>query len=141
MAKGFRAHVYTTDTYGRLVSVVTTADGINVNVWLARHGFANDKYLTQFRHENPGLATELDAAFAAAKAEGAGLWTACAPRLQEHTSAPARRGCDPAYPTVCIPSPPPDLNCKDIRFRRFTVLPPDPHHFDADGDGIGCESG
>ena len=47
--------------------------------------------------------------------------------------------CDPAYPTVCIPSPPPDLDCKDIPFRRFTVLPPDPHRFDGDHDGIGCE--
>ncbi|MDP9250660.1 MAG: hypothetical protein M3O78_04755 [Chloroflexota bacterium] len=49
-------------------------------------------------------------------------------------------GCDPAYPTVCIPPPPPDLDCADIPYRRFTVLPPDPHHFDGDHDGIGCES-
>jgi len=49
-------------------------------------------------------------------------------------------GCDPAYPTVCIPPPPPDLDCNDIPFRRFTVLPPDPHRFDGDHDGIGCES-
>jgi hypothetical protein len=48
--------------------------------------------------------------------------------------------CDPAYPSVCIPPPPPDLDCADIPFRRFTVLPPDPHHFDGDGDGNGCES-
>ena len=47
--------------------------------------------------------------------------------------------CDPAYPTVCIPPPPPDLDCGEITFRRFTVLPPDPHHFDGDGNGIGCE--
>jgi hypothetical protein len=47
--------------------------------------------------------------------------------------------CDPAYPSVCIPPPPPDLDCADITFRRFTVLPPDPHHFDGDGNGIGCE--
>ena len=49
--------------------------------------------------------------------------------------------CDPAYPSVCIPSPPPDLNCGDIEFRRFEVLEPDPHRFDGDKDGIGCESG
>ena len=49
-------------------------------------------------------------------------------------------GCDPAYPTVCIPPPPPDLDCKDITFRRFTVLPPDPHRFDGDHDGVSCES-
>jgi len=53
---------------------------------------------------------------------------------------PSGTGCDPAYPTVCIPSPPPDLDCKDIPYRRFTVLPPDPHRFDGDHDGVGCES-
>jgi len=52
----------------------------------------------------------------------------------------ARGNCDPSYPTVCIPPPPPDLDCKDIPYRNFVVLPPDPHHFDGDGDGIGCET-
>lgn len=47
--------------------------------------------------------------------------------------------CDPAYPDVCIPSPPPDLDCKDIPYRKFRVLPPDPHNFDGDGNGLGCE--
>ena len=47
--------------------------------------------------------------------------------------------CDPAYPNDCIPSPPPVLNCDDIEERRFVVVPPDPHGFDGDGDGIGCE--
>jgi len=46
---------------------------------------------------------------------------------------------DPSYPDVWIPSPPPDLDCKDIPYRNFRVLPPDPHRFDGDGDGIGCE--
>ncbi len=48
--------------------------------------------------------------------------------------------CDPSYPGVCIPPAPPDLDCGDVTFKRFQVLPPDPHHFDRDGDGIGCES-
>ena len=49
--------------------------------------------------------------------------------------------CDPSYPDpgVCIPSPPPDLDCGDISYRRFRVLSPDPHRFDGDDDGIGCE--
>ena len=38
------------------------------------------------------------------------------------------------------PPPPPDLDCKDIPYRNFRVLPPDPHHFDGDGNGIGCEA-
>lgn len=49
--------------------------------------------------------------------------------------------CDPAYPTVCIPSPPPDLNCPDVLpLSDFLVLPPDPHGFDQDKDGLGCET-
>jgi len=47
--------------------------------------------------------------------------------------------CSPSYPTVCIPPPPPDLDCKDIPYKRFTVTGSDPHNFDGDGDGIGCE--
>jgi len=56
------------------------------------------------------------------------------------TSPASDSGCEPAYPTVCIPRGP-DLDCGDISFRRFVVDPPDPFRFDADGDGIGCESG
>ena len=48
--------------------------------------------------------------------------------------------CDSSYPDTCIPSPPPDLNCGDISDKRFEVVPPDPHGFDREGDGIGCES-
>jgi hypothetical protein len=55
------------------------------------------------------------------------------------TTAPAKANCDPSYPGVCIPPYPPDLNCGDIPFKRFKVLPPDPHRLDADHDGIGCE--
>jgi micrococcal nuclease len=46
--------------------------------------------------------------------------------------------CDPSYPDRCIPPPPPDLDCADIG-HRIRVLPPDPHHFDGDGNGYGCE--
>ncbi len=48
--------------------------------------------------------------------------------------------CDASYPDFCIPSPPPDLNCADVPQKRFTVTGSDPHGFDRDGDGIGCES-
>jgi hypothetical protein len=48
--------------------------------------------------------------------------------------------CDSAYPGVCIESPPPDLNCPDVPDNNFRVLSPDPHRFDLEGDGVGCES-
>lgn len=47
--------------------------------------------------------------------------------------------CDPSYPDACIPPYPPDLDCGDIPYRNFKVLPPDPHKFDRDKNGIGCE--
>lgn len=56
------------------------------------------------------------------------------------TPAQEEKKCDPSYPDVCIPPPPPDLDCTDISYRNFKVLPPDPHRFDRDRDGIGCET-
>ncbi len=53
---------------------------------------------------------------------------------------PGGGGCDPSYPGVCIPPAPPDLDCGQIGYRGFTVVPPDPHGFDGDNDGVGCES-
>jgi hypothetical protein len=47
--------------------------------------------------------------------------------------------CDPSYPTVCIPPPPPDLDCADVNASGFKVVGSDPHGFDGDNDGIGCE--
>jgi len=56
------------------------------------------------------------------------------------TTQTPTKACDSSYPDVCIPPPPPDLGCSDIPYRNFRVLPPDPHNFDRDGDGIGCET-
>ena len=47
--------------------------------------------------------------------------------------------CDSAYPSGCIARPPPDLDFKDISAKNFEVRSPDPHNFDGDSDGIGCE--
>lgn len=48
--------------------------------------------------------------------------------------------CHPSYPDVCIPPAPPDLNCGDISYRNFRVTGSDPHNFDGNNDGRGCES-
>jgi hypothetical protein len=48
--------------------------------------------------------------------------------------------CDPSYPDVCIASPPPNLNCDDVPYNNIKVEGDDPHGFDREGDGIGCES-
>jgi endonuclease YncB( thermonuclease family) len=148
-ANGFRAKVYSTDRYGRRVAVITTASGVNLNVYLARHGYANDKYLNEFRYENPSLATTLDAAFAAAKRENAGLWGACGSGggTSTGTTGSSSSSCHPDYKT-CIPikgdgsgnGQENDLDCGDIGkpvyVRQIGV---DPYRLDADSDGIGCE--
>jgi hypothetical protein len=60
------------------------------------------------------------------------------------TTTTPRAKCASSYPDVCIPPPPPDLDCDDIRYRNFRVLwnvpDPDPHHFDSNRDGIGCQT-
>lgn len=61
------------------------------------------------------------------------------PKPARTTTKPARN-CDPSYPTVCIPPAPPDLDCGQITQRNFKVLPPDPHRFDGNKDGVGCET-
>src|SRR5215208_897390 len=60
---------------------------------------------------------------------------------QPATEETQETACDPTYPDMCIPPPPQNLTCDDIGARNFEVLPPDPHGFDGDNDGIGCESG
>lgn len=150
-ADGFRAVVYERDRYGRGVSVVTTAGGVNLNVHLARHGFADDRYLDEFRSENPALADQLDAAFAAARAERRGLWGACAAGARPvapPAAAPAAAGCHPAYAT-CIPvagdgsghGGANDLDCGDLTGAVSARQPGvDPYRLDGDGDGVGCDS-
>ena len=106
---------------------------------------------------NDAHADEIEAAARAAVADGRGLWDGTCPPPAElggptapPTSPPTtvavppgaaggREGCEPSYPTVCIPPSPPDLDCADVPHRRFPVLAPDPHHFDGGGDGLGCE--
>lgn len=49
------------------------------------------------------------------------------------------KGCDSSYPEICITTYSSKLICADIPFRDFKVILPDPHGFDSDADGIGCE--
>lgn len=61
------------DQYGRLLAYVSLEDGRMVNVLLVRRGFATlTIYPPNDRHED-----RLRAAEDAARAEGAGLWSAC----------------------------------------------------------------
>lgn len=68
------------------------------------------------------------------------LWIALVLLVVAVADGRAQDRCHPSYPTVCIPPPPPDLDCGDIEERDFEVSGSDPHRFDRDHDGIGCES-
>ena len=62
-----------------------------------------------------------------------------APAHPEHTRSNTPY-CLNSYPDFCIPPGTPDLDCPDIPFSDFVVRGSDPHRFDLDNDGVGCES-
>ncbi len=136
-----------------LAYVYRLTDGLFVNAAMARDGFAMQLTVPP----NVAKADEFRAAVAEARTARRGLWAACQATTTARptttrapvatrppaTAPPAAVGnCSAAYPDVCIPPPPPDLDCGEISHRRFRVLPLDPHGFDGnDNDGLGCESG
>lgn len=144
------------DQYGRLLAYVNLSTGTDVGLHLIRHGFAkgyvfNSRPFARFN--------QYDAAERQASSNHTGTWSACnatststvttplpivpPPSTTTNPSPPAG-SCAPSYPDVCIPPPPPDLDCGQIPYKRFrvihTVPNPDPHRFDGDHDGVGCET-
>lgn len=141
------------DRYDRLLRYVWLphADGMRMlNQELISQGYAQlSTYPPDVRYVDLFRQLQADA-----RQANTGLWGACGgfgvplatptpiPQPTPVPVAPVQRSnCDPSYPDVCIPPYPPDLNCGDIPFRRFRVIGPDPHGFDRDRDGVGCESG
>jgi micrococcal nuclease len=137
------------DRYGRLLRYLRRGS-MNVNLALVREGAAAPYF---YGGDTGRYANRLLSAAKAAKAARRGLWGACPgtildPFRQVETRQKdptprglvPRSGCDPSYPTVCIPPFPPDLDCSDVPHKRFRVVGTDPHGFDGDRDGIGCET-
>ena len=137
----------TRDRYGRTLAEIFVGE-TSVDEALIREGAA--EWYEQYAHEDADLARRLQAAEAEARAAGRGLWSACydtlppAPATSTTTTrAPLEATgteCDASYPDFCLPPSSPDLNCADVPYRDFRVVPPDPHGFDGDGDGVGCET-
>jgi micrococcal nuclease len=123
-----------------------------VNVELARRGAAAPYF---YREEKGRYAGALMLAARGAKGAKRGLWKACPSTILDPfravetgqsgppTRTPAPSGkCDPNYAGGCVPPPPPDLDCADIRARGIApvrVIGSDPHRLDGDHDGLGCE--
>lgn len=145
--------VETTDRYGRTVAEIFE-DGKSVNLQMVEEGQA-----VVYRRYLSGCAETSDRyleAEAEAREQKLGFWNQDAPlmpwdfRRGRTTSTPPQSSpavtttvqqsgaCDPSYPDICLPSAP-DLNCGEIPHRRFRVVGRDPHRFDRDKDGIGCE--
>jgi len=120
----------TRDRYGRLLAYVSIVGRGDLGYEELLHGFAR-----VYVYDRP---FQRLAAYQRAARIGRTRPTSIA-RACGTSGTHASGRCDPSYPTVCIPPPPPDLDCADIPYRNFKVLPPDPHHFDGDHDGIGCE--
>ncbi len=153
------------DRYGRLLRYIWLPDGRLFNQEMIGQGYAFEyTYRVPYKYQ-----AEFKQAEREAREQQRGLWSpqtcagdhrpadaaqpspvpspAAAPQPAPSPAPPAPEpssasagNCDPAYPDVCIPPPPPDLDCGDIPYRNVRVLPPDPHRFDRDKDGIGCES-
>jgi micrococcal nuclease len=151
------------DAYRRLLAYVTLANGVDAGRFLVARGYA-----TVYETERPfARQRAYETAAADADRANAGLHSTCATALAPATTAtttaattaaplpvappisttttPAQpSNCAPSYPDVCIPPPPPDLDCGQILHRGFrviyTVASPDPHRFDGDRDGVGCET-
>lgn len=132
------------DRYGRTLADLSVG-GRSVNEVLVRDGAA--EWGDAYAREDADLASRLRAAEDAAKSAGRGLWSACSDGTTPTSSPPTTQAasdgsnCHAAYPDDCIPPPPPDLDCGDIKRKvRVDHRYGDPHRFDADGDGWGCES-
>jgi micrococcal nuclease len=139
------------DRYGRLLRYVKR-NGVNVNVELARGGAAAPYF---YRGDKGRFAGALMLAARGAKAAKRGLWKACPSTVLNPyhavetgqsgppTRTPTPSGkCDPNYAGGCVPPPPPDLDCADIRAMGIApvrVVGSDPHRLDGDNDGLGCE--
>ncbi len=145
----------TRDKYGRLLVYVWRTDGLFYNYRTILDGYAHEyTYDVPYQYQAQFRKAEREA-----RENGRGFWSArtCGgdttqpadplpvpptptPVPPAQPPPPASGNCDPSYPTVCIPPAPPDLDCKDVDAGNFVVRPPDPHGFDGEGDGYGCES-
>lgn len=137
------------DQYGRYLLYLWNDDGVFVNRRMVADGFAKATlYEPNDRHW-----PRISAAERKAKSRGAGLWGACthfgAPKHTPKPEPEPQPAPEPQPQPAPEPQPgpgvvsypyPPDKDCSEIPERDFRVQSGDPHGFDSDNDGIGCES-
>jgi micrococcal nuclease len=134
------------DKYKRLVAEVFI-NNRSVNLTMVQEGQA--VVYRQYLKGCDSTKEQFLQAEADAKQQKLGFWNQSQPtmpwdfrrgkKLTSTTRSPQQQQCDSSYPDFCIPPNAADLDCRDIPYRRFRVNQPDPHGFDRDRDGIGCE--
>lgn len=137
LGKGYSVNAYAEDTHGRVVAEVRDVKGRSLNVMLARRGLADDRYLEEFRHENPELGRRLDRAFASASVPACRKAAKPVPLVPQPPKAKAPdKDCMVGY-SPCLPIVA-DLDCGEIG-HPVRVTGSDPYRLDRDGDGTGCD--
>ena len=126
------------DRYDRLLAYVLLPSGKDLGRQLLAEGFGK----VYVYRDNFQRIISYRAASEGQKAGNRGLWKRCARAAPARSSRRPR--CHRSYPTVCIRGTPPDLDCPDVPYRSFRVrhhIPDaDPHRFDGNRDGVGCET-
>ena len=134
------------DQFDRQLRHVWVSDGAGwmlVNAEIVRRGFA----IASSYPPDTAYDTIYQSMQDRAQAAGRGRWgptpTPVATPVPTAAAPAPSQNCEATYPDICIPIGSADIDCGEIAARQFTVLwnvaNPDPHGFDGDADGIGCE--
>ena len=120
------------DVYGRVLGKVYCESGVINEILLSNgHAYILTDYCSTSEFSGESWAQK----YGCEKVPESKQITTEVPKITQ-----SKENCDTSYPDVCILQYPPDLDCSEISERNFKVLQPDPHGFDKDNDGIGCES-
>ena len=114
----------TQGSYGRMIAKVT-CNGVNLNQAIIEKGFG---HLSNVYCDKSEFSDD--------------AWSGCGSPQQKSSSytstySSTSSNCDPNY-SGCVPISSRDLDCSDVG-KNIKVTGSDPHGFDRDGDGIGCE--
>lgn len=133
------------DSYGRVLGYLEVPGVGDFGRRMITRGLASEyTYDTAYQRRPQYLAAQRHA-----QGAGRGVWDRCGgvdtplepPTTEPETEAPPDESdpnCVPGY-DPCVPPYPPDLDCDDVD-GPIRITGDDPHGFDADGDGIGCDT-